>query len=295
MPLVLLAHAGAPLAPHDLWTAWGAEPGSWAVLLAGGWLYARGAARLWRRAGPGRGVRRWEAGSFAAGWAALVLALASPLHPLGEALFSAHMVQHELLMVVAAPLLVLGRPVVPLLWALPVPGRRALGGWAKGPAVRGAWGAVSGPTGAWLLHGAALWIWHVPALYALSVRSGAAHAAQHAAFLGTALVFWWAVLPVWRRRTGHGAAVFALFATVVHSGALGALLTVAPRPLYPVSDAAAAAWGLTPLEDQQLAGLVMWVPAGLAYAVAGLVLAVGWLRESERRAARWQRRALSVT
>ncbi|MBV9772379.1 MAG: cytochrome c oxidase assembly protein, partial [Gemmatimonadetes bacterium] len=192
-PLPVLAHEGRPLAPHDLASAWSLEPGIVLPLLLSGWLYARGVRRLWR-AGAGRGIRRWEAGCYAAGWATLALALVSPLHPLGEVLFSAHMVQHELLMAVAAPLLVLGRPLIPFLWAVPIGWRRALGRWAKGGAVRGGWRALTAPFPAWLLHAAALWLWHLPGPYQATLRSDLVHTLQHASFLGTALLFWWTVV-----------------------------------------------------------------------------------------------------
>src|SRR3954454_9259210 len=111
-----MVHSSELIDPQNVWTAWSLEP---AVVLGLGltaWLYSSGVRRLWRNAGSGHGVRRSEALLFGLGWASLVVALVSPLHRLGEALFSAHMAQHELLMVVAAPLLVLGRPVVALLW-----------------------------------------------------------------------------------------------------------------------------------------------------------------------------------
>ena len=287
-----MMHAGRAIEPHDLWTAWPADPLVWLGLFASGWLYARGVERVWRRAGVGRGIRRWQAGCFAAGWVTLAVAMATPLHPLGEVLFSAHMVQHELLMAVAAPLLVLGRPLVPFLWGMPMRWRRAAGGWARSGPVRGAWGALSAPFAAFVLHGVALWVWHIPGPYQATLRSEALHTAQHVAFLGTGLLFWYAVLHGRGGRVAYGASVFYLFATAMHSGGLGALLTFAPRPWYPAYGAAAGAWGLTPLEDQQLAGLIMWIPAGVAYVAGGLALLAAWLRESDRRAARWQGRAL---
>ncbi|HEX9937422.1 MAG TPA: cytochrome c oxidase assembly protein [Longimicrobium sp.] len=287
LPVRALAHPGRPVEPHDLWTAWAWEPWIVAGLLLSAWMYSRGVERVWRRSGVGRGIRRWQAGCFAAGWATLLVAMVSPLHPLGAALFSAHMVQHELLMVVAAPLLVLGRPVIPFLWALPVGWRRRVGRWGKTGPVRAGWRAGTSPFAAWLLHGAAIWLWHLPALYQSTLRSEWMHTLQHASFLGTALLFWWALVHGRKGRMGYGAAVFYLFATAMHSGGLGALLTFTSRAWYPAYGSAAAAWGLTPLEDQQLAGLIMWVPAGISYLVAGLLLIAAWMRESERRAARW--------
>lgn len=288
IPAPLLAHAGQPPAPHDAWTAWSFDPGIVIPLFLSAWLYSRGLERMWRRSGAGRGIRRWEAACFAGGWGALFVALVSPLHALGEALFSAHMVQHELLMAVAAPLLVLGRPVIPFLWAIPVRWRRRLGGWAKAAPVRGAWRGMTGPFVSWFLHAAALWLWHLPFAYDAAVHSAAIHALQHASFLVTGLLFWWAVIHGREGRMGYGTSVLYLFATAMHSGGLGALLTLTSRPWYPAYGATTAAWGLTPLEDQQLAGLIMWIPAGAVYLVAALALIAAWMRESERRGARWQ-------
>src|SRR5829696_2773750 len=155
----MLAHDAHPLAPHDVWTAWSWEPGVVVLLLVSGYLYVNGLRALWRTAGKGHGIRRWEAAAFAGGWLSLAAALISPLHRLGGALFSAHMAQHELLMVVAAPLLVLGRPLVPWLWALPASWRRAAGAAARRPAVRGAWGAITAPLAATVVHGGAIWAW----------------------------------------------------------------------------------------------------------------------------------------
>ena len=291
-----LAHEGEPIRPHDFWGAWTFE---WTVvipLVVTAVLYGVGLRRLWTAAGVGRGVRRWEAACFAAGWLSLVVALVSPLHALGEALFSAHMAQHELLMAVAAPLLVLGRPLVPWTFALPKKNRSTVGGWAKQGWFRRSLHAVSAPGAAWTQHAAALWLWHMPVLYGLAVRSEWVHGLQHVCFLGTALLFWWALLRGRGARLGYGAAVLYLFTTAAHSGALGALLTFARAPWYPAYAAPTTPWGLTALEDQQLAGLIMWVPAGVSYLVAALWVFAEWLRESERRTERRERRlALEAT
>jgi cytochrome c oxidase assembly factor CtaG len=111
------------------------------------------------------------------------------------------------------------------------------------------------------------------------------HAAQHISFLFSALLFWWAVIHGQRRSLAYGMAVLYLFTTAVHSGLLGAMLTFSTRPWYPTYAHTAPQWGLTPVEDQQLGGLIMWVPAGLVYVAVGLALFAAWLTESERRAA----------
>jgi putative membrane protein len=280
-PLLLHATTG------PLWADWDWEPGIVLPLATAAVLYAAGLRLLWDEH-VGRGIRVWEATSFAAGWIVSVLALISPLHALSEQLFVAHMVQHELLMVLAAPLLVVGRPLVPMLWALPSRGRRRVGGLTRRPALRASWRFVSRPIVAFLIHGAAIWLWHVPALFQATLRSDAIHALQHLSFFGTALLFWWTVVhahaPGGRARAvSFGGAVLLLFGTALHSGALGALLTFSRTLWYPAYGSAARAWGLTALEDQQLAGLVMWIPATFAYLVAALFLFAAWLRASEER------------
>ncbi|HEX7957371.1 MAG TPA: cytochrome c oxidase assembly protein, partial [Pyrinomonadaceae bacterium] len=201
------AHGGRPHHFSDLPYTWGRDPVVWLSLVLSGWLYLRGVRRRWRESGRGRGVRRWEAWCFAGGWAALFVALVSPLHPLGEVLFSAHMTQHEVLMVAAAPLLVLGRPVVAFLWALPVGGARAVGDAAKAAWFRRAWRGVTNPLAAWAIHAAALWVWHAPALFQATLRSDLVHTLQHVSFLGSALLFWWALVHGPRGLMGYGAAV----------------------------------------------------------------------------------------
>ena len=283
-----LLHDGAPLAPHDLWAAWSWEPGVLLGLGVAGALYARGMARLHARAGARAPARRREAAAYWVGWALLAIALISPLHRLGEALLSAHMAQHELLMVVAAPLLVLGRPFVVGLWGLPAGWRRAVGRLTG--RVRPVWRAASRVEVAWLLHAAAIVAWHAPALYQRTVSSDLAHTLQHSSFLLTALLFWWSVLPAASLRGRHGAAILSLFSTMVYTGGLGALLTLGRTPWYPAYGAAAPLWGLTPLEDQQLAGLIMWVPGGVTYLPATLWLVYAWMRASETRVAGLRRR-----
>ncbi|HET9983899.1 MAG TPA: cytochrome c oxidase assembly protein [Longimicrobiales bacterium] len=284
-----LAHEGRALEPHDLWGAWTWDPALVVPLVATGIVYALGVRRLWRRGGVGRGIRRGEAAAFAAGWVTLVLALVSPLHALSETLFSAHMAQHTLLLAVAAPLLVLGRPMLPFLWALPLGGRRRVGGWGRRRWLRGPWRALTRPLPAFALQAVVLWAWHAPALYDAALASDAVHALEHATFLLSALLFWWSALHVRERGLGYGAGILSTFATGVHSGALGALLALAARPLYPAYAAPPPAWGLTPLEDQQLAGFIMWMPGGLPYLVAALALLVAWMQASERSVAAWER------
>ncbi|MER8440820.1 cytochrome c oxidase assembly protein [Mesorhizobium sp. M1312] len=243
-------------------------------------LYATGAIRLWRRSGRGRPLRSQQALLFAAGWAVLASALVSPLHALGERVFTAHMIEHELLMAVAAPLLVASRPVAAMMWALPISLRQTLGAAGHAKPLQAVWAATSRPVAATILHAIAIWAWHVPGLFEAALERGFLHYAQHASFFGTGVLFWWALLPRPGREQAYGSAVMHLFFTSLHTGLLGVLLVVSPRLWYPENAAGAQLWRLSPLEDQQLAGLVMWVPAGLIYGGAALLLAGLWIRSS---------------
>ena len=262
-----------------MWDAWRWEPAPLIGLALAAGVYGRGLAALWRRAGLGRGVSCAKALLFAAGLLSFFVALISPLNRLSEGLLWAHMVQHLVLVLIAAPLVVLGAPLLPFLWAFPRPARRALGRWWKEAAtVRAIWHGLSRPLAVWPLHAAALWIWHLPALFQAALASELLHAVEHGCFFGTALLFWRALAPAGRRaRLSYGAGVLYVFAGGVQSGLLGALMTFAPAPWYPAYAARAALRGLTPLEDQQLAGLIMWVPAGLIYLHVAILLFLTWV------------------
>jgi putative membrane protein len=286
--IALLFHAGHHLEAGTVLSWWSWEPFTIGLLALSGALYAAGVARLWRRAGVGQGIRRWEALCFAAGWLALIVALLSPVDALGGILFSAHMVQHELLILVAAPLMVLGRPLAPFLWALPPAARDGAAEWTRNPAFAAAWRRLTAPLAVFLIHGLALWLWHLPSLYQATLDDEFIHAFQHLSFFLSSALFWWSLIHGRFGRLGYGAAVAYVFLTSLHSGVLGALLTFAPRLWYPIYEARTSRWGLSPLEDQQLAGLIMWIPAGVVFIVLGLGLFAAWLGEAERRVARTQ-------
>jgi putative membrane protein len=279
--LVPVAHAGAPLAPHDLWRAWSPAPAVLLGLAVAAVAYGLGLRRLWR-AGPAAPAGG-QAVAFVAGLATVAAALVSPLDALAEVLFAAHMAQHMLLVMVAAPLLVLGAPGLPLAVALPPRWRHRLARCRRQPAAAAARRLLTRPVVAWGVHVGALWAWHLPGPYQAALASDLVHAAEHASFLGTAVLFWWVVLSRdGRRRLAPGFAVLYLFAAALQGGALGALLTLAPAPLYPLQAAGSDGWGLAPLADQQLAGLVMWVPADLVYLGTAGVVFMRWLLSLER-------------
>ena len=273
------AHAGHHhLEPSTFMRWWSWEPFVVIPLAITGAMYAIGVTRM-------KGLRPWQIASFAAGWLALVIALVSPLDALGGILFSAHMAQHEMLMIVAAPLLVFGRPLIAFLWALPPQWRGPVGHFFQRPAIANTWNWITGALVVTILHAIALWVWHIPSWYEATLRNDGIHALQHISFLLTATMFWWSLTHGRYGRLGYGAAVIYVFATAGHSGALGALITFAPHLWYPIYGARTAAWGLNAIEDQQLAGLIMWIPAGVLFTILGIAIFAAWLGEAERRVA----------
>lgn len=241
------------------------------MLGASGAAYAIGASRI--------RTTRLQRAAYAGGWIVLCLSLLSPIHKLGEVLFAAHMTQHELLMLVAAPLLVMGRPLAPYLMALPHGWRRPLGALIRARWVR----FLGEPLVAWLTHAVVLWSWHLPYLYQAAVASDLVHALQHTSFLFSAILFWWTLVHGRYGRMGYGVGVLYVFSTAVHSSILGALMTFATQLWYPIYAERTALWNLTPMEDQQMGGLIMWVPAGVVFVLVGLALFAAWLGEAERR------------
>ncbi len=274
-----LAHGGHPVAPAEFWAEWRPDPLLSLLIFGVAVAYLLGIARLWRRAGFGRGVRPIEALAFGAGMAMLAAAIVSPLDALTGTFLTAHMVQHVLLIAVAPPLLLLGRPDAALAFALPGPARRNVAGSRLG-ALAAMLRRLARPLPAALLHGLALWVWHAPGPFQAALQSRFLHDFEHASFLVTALLFWQSVIVAARSPVTRIAAMLATLATLIHSGLLGALITLTGRLLYPAY-AGTELWGLSPIEDQQLAGLVMWVPAGAIYLLAGLLLAARLIGSEE--------------
>lgn len=256
--------------------SWTLDPWIIVPLIAFGLMYVVGLLVLSHRRGQRRRVRAWQTLACCAGWLTLAAALVSPLHWLGERLLTFHMIEHEILMAVAAPLLAIAHPVGPLLWSLPRPARLAVGRAMRHPLTVLLWTSLRAGRNATLLHGVAIWAWHAPALFDAALENALLHRFQHLSFLLTAVLFWWSVL----RRSQTGSAAWHVFVTMLHTSVLGALMALAPHLLYRQQMDAAATWGLTPLEDQQLAGIIMWVPAGTIYAGAALALIALWIRRA---------------
>jgi len=275
---IVLLSLPAPAFAHADGTGSAGEDALLGVLLAlPAVLYAVGAFRL-RHRRAASAVTRARAAAWTAGWLALLACLVSPLDAAGARSFAAHMAQHEGLMLIAAPLLVVSRPLAVFLWALPTALRRRIATLVRRGPVRLTWRAFTGAAAGWTLHAAALWIWHVPSIFQSALQNRGLHDLQHATFLVTALLFWSGMFSA--RATNRGTAAVYLFTTTVHTSALGALITFASVPWYepPLRDAS----GLAPLTDQQLGGLLMWVPGSFVYVAMGLLLLGRWVRDAGR-------------
>jgi putative membrane protein len=211
-----------------------------------GALTTIGAVLLWRAASARRGLAL-------AAMAVVVVAFVSPLCALSSALFSARTVHHLLLAAAAAPLIA---------WTLP---------GASKPRGRVLFAAP-------LLFAVAFWAWHAPRLYGWALSSDLAYWLMQTSVLGSATTLWWSV-----RVASPPTAVAILLATMVQMGLLGALLVFLPEAIYAPHALSTAAWGLSPLADQQIAGLIMWAPAAAIYLIAALVILGGWLTGAPRR------------
>lgn len=267
-----LAHGG-----HEYGIGWTLDPvlivplGLALVIYCVGWL------RLSLRAS----LRPRGTALFMSGWLVLTLALVSPLHAGGERSFTLHMIEHELIMLVATLLLASSSSGGVMAWGLPRPLRLSLGGSWKSPLQR-LWKLLTEPVTATAIQAVVMWMWHAPSLFDRALESSGWHIAQHASFFISSLIFWWAMLHPRARGAGYGTSAACLFATSLIGGALGALMSFSASPWY--SDYAAMGMsgiGLDPVDDQRLAGLIMWIPGGLVHGVAAIALFYKWLKFSE--------------
>jgi len=270
---------GAVLQGQTLADALGDAGWTWSSLVAvvvstaGLFAYAGGVLVARQRGG----LDRWQwarALAFVSGLAALCIAVVGPLHALGRFSLGAHMGQHMLLFAYAPLLLVLGRPGE--LW-LQARAGASPGQWPH-PAQGLLASAASALVAATAVHSALMWFWHHPAAITTTLFDDRLQLLMQASFVLSGLWFWSALARRLRSgREGLGVAMVALVAMMMQMGLLGALLTFSARVLYPVCSERAPLLGLEPLADQQLAGLIMWVPAGLPYLLGGLWLMQRWL------------------
>lgn len=255
-------------------------------------LHARGVRRQLRVTTAARvGALRWRIAAFYAALATIVAALDSPIDDLADRLFWVHMTQHVMLMMVAAPLLVLAAPWLPLWRGLPLRARRRLGSWyVRSPgwrAVRRGAGWLAAPLVAWILFNVDLCAWHVPALYELTLRDQAVHELEHVSFLLLGVVLWLQVLgsPPLRARLDPSSGVLYVLTAATAAWALAVVLALAPSPLYPAyAELASRPGGLSALADQHLAAGIMWGPGSVPYAIFVFVALIRWLASEDETA-----------
>ncbi|MCC6179242.1 MAG: cytochrome c oxidase assembly protein [Chloroflexi bacterium] len=253
----------------DAWfTIWRVDPLLAPLLMLAAVGYALAYRAAHRPARPV--VPTWQAHAYLAGLASLAAALMGPPDYFGGTVFAAHMVQHFIITLVAPPLIVLGRPIQVFMRGIgPRYSRVLLRATLGQRSVRRVLAAVAHPLVVVLLFNGSLLAWHLPAAYQAAVQHRLVHDLEHATFLGTALLFWWVLIEPMPRthRLSPTATMLALFASWMSGDMLGAALTLAQEPLYPIYVETAKPWGLTPLADQRLGGLIMWVGGGGFFAV----------------------------
>lgn len=274
LPAAVHAHAaGEASSPH--W--WTLDPWIVAPLLTLASLYGGGLLWLVRRQYAGGAVKPLALLSATLAGLALFLALIWPLDAFAESSFAAHMAQHMLLISVAGPLLALARTGIPVTAALAALSPSATAALSQ---ARKWLRLLLLPSVVFIAHGVVIWIWHSPLLFELALRMQWLHTLEHVSFLAAGY-WYWSVLIRHRAHAAYGSAALSVLATLMHTGLLGALITFAPRPLYPAYVLAQGS-AEAALQDQQLAGLLMWIPVGTCYLVGGLAFAAAWLHQVEK-------------
>lgn len=264
--------------------SWTWRPDVIAVVATLGLSYVLGWRNLRRRqplAAPA-----WRLGLYLTGLASIVLALLSPIDSLGSLLFLVHMTQHELLTMVAPPLLLLGNPLSTILWGLPSPLRlRAASLLRPGARTRRALQVLTWMPVAWPLYVGTLWGWHMPVAYGASLRDELVHNVQHVSFFVTALLFWWPIVdpaPKLHGHIHHALRLLYVIPAAFQSQALGLIFAFFSRVLYGHYEAVPRLWGFTPLQDQSTAGVVMMQVEGMTYLAVVLLMVARMFAYDER-------------
>jgi putative membrane protein len=263
------AHGGN-VTPSEVWRHWNLSPLMLAALAVPVVLYARGALTY--------RVDSRRIALFASGIAMLAVAFISPLDALSRSLVAAHSAQHIVLILAAAPMLVWSAPGPPILRGLPRTWRRPLGLFFADRRIQTVWRVVRRPLPAACIHVLALTIWHHPALYEISVASPFAQTLEHPFVFLSAMLFWWTIAFAQH----FGARLAAVVAVMVISSGLGALLAQSNVAWYSVHSAVASAWGLAGIEDQKLAGSLLWMAAGALYTATAAGLLGDWIERQDR-------------
>lgn len=249
---VPIPYCGLPPAPDTLWSRWNLDPILIACLIVCAAAYAFGNVKAART---GQRIPRWRQTTFYIGWIIAAAALISPLCPLSVSLFAARVGQHMILTLIAAPLVAAGRPfaLAGCLWHRPIARRTAIA-----------------PLCASAMFAALIWFWHAPAPYAETFRSTFVYWSMHITVFGSALWLWTSLIDA--PPVGAARVIVAGLISTVQMSFLGALITLALRPLYTPHLLTTVAWGLTPLQDQQLGGVIMWVPGCVVFFVISTLI-----------------------
>jgi putative membrane protein len=256
---------------------WHGRPDVALVVVTLAVVYTRGWARL-RRQGHQSLATGWRLVAYLAGMVSITVALFSPVAHLAHVLFTAHMIQHQLLLMVAPPCLLLGNPLPFILWGTPLTLRRRLApALTAGSTFRRGLGLVTWLPVAGLLYTANLWLWHHPLAYEAALRSDPIHDVEHLAFFGSAILFWWPLVnPAPRRRwpSGglyYGARIAYLILATAQNTLLGAIIGLTERVLYPSYAQGGKPFGWTAIDDQAFGGGIMWSGSHM-YLIAILIL-----------------------
>ncbi len=287
-PGIAARASGLPALPHDVaadgpwWQSWEFDPTFALPVLLLAWWYVRGLTRWPERT---RTHPTWRTGSFLGGVALLLLSRMSPLDRLAAQHLTFHMVQHEVVMMLAVPAILLGAPATPVLRGLPRWLRQGLvRPVAASGAVQGVFRVLTGPVAAGVAFVGTVWVWHlVPGFYDAALRSPVLHAFQHMTFLAAAGLFWWNIIeaPPHRPRLSPMPRILYLVAVGAMKDGAAVLIVFASTPLYSEYRHVAGILDWGPLRDQQIGGLVMWVPSTLLMlAVAGATF-LTWYRQPE--------------
>ncbi len=263
------------------------------ILAAAGIIFIIGWLRLRKRSRASTGGNRSRVGApwrplvYVLGLLILGLALMSPIDVLGAQLFMIHMVQHVLLLMIIPPLLLGANPLVFILWGLPRNPRKVLGGWL-GPKAwpRKSIKAITGVGVVWLAYVIVIWGWHDPQVYSFALRSNLAHDLEHLSFFVVGMLFWWHIVgsgPRIHRPLSYGGRFAYTISAIPPIMIAGIDIAFAQTPIYSHYEAVPRLWAITVLEDQQIAGVIMWVPGSMMYIAAALVVAARWLKKEERK------------
>ena len=243
--------------------------------------------RTRRRAGGNhwRAGASWRPIAYLSGLLILGITLMSPIDVLSSQLFTMHMIQHVLLVMIIPPLILLANPMPFSLWGLPKEARMTVGGWfSSGSRLRRVLKSLTGAGFVWLAFVIVIWGWHDPNAYNLALENSLVHDLEHITFILVAMLFWWHIIgagPRIHRSLSPAARIAFTLSAIPPIMIAGVAIAFAVEPIYPYYDAVPRLWGLSTLQDQRIAGIIMWVPGSMMYMIAALILVARWLQKEE--------------